>query len=91
MSAYMAFSIFHARSKVTTWLYRIVVKACLMKFRKEKSRAKYLTETGYDDAVAHDWRYDPEKAVTNAELPRLYRARVLLRKYLEVYLDRPIH
>ena len=135
MSAYMAFSIFHARSKVTTWLYRIVVKACLMKFRKEKSRAKYLTETGYDDAVVHDWRNDPEKAAMNAELhdvlqrglgrlcpelravtvlrdvqglpcqeaaealditvasfkSRLHRARVLLRKYLEGYLARPIH
>ncbi len=68
MSAYRAFSNFNGQSKVTTWLYRIVVNACLMKIRKEKSRAKYLTETGYDDAVVHDWRNDPEKAAMNAEL-----------------------
>ena len=68
ISAYRAFSSFKGQSKVTTWLYRIVVNACLMKIRKEKSRAKYLTETGYDDAVVHDWRNDPEKAAMNAEL-----------------------
>ena len=134
ISAYPAFSKFKGQSKVTTWLYRIVVNACLMKIRKEKSRANYLTETGYDDAVIHDWRNDPEKAAVNAELrdvlqrglgrlcpesravivlrdvqgfssqeaaevlditvasfkSRLHRARVLLRKYLEGYLDRPI-
>ena len=49
-------------------MYRIVVNACLMKIRKEKSRAQYLTETGYDDAVVHDWRNDPEKAAINGEL-----------------------
>ena len=68
VSAYRAFSRFKGESKVTTWLYRIVVNACLMKIRKEKARAKYLTETGYNDAVVHDWRNDPEKAAMNAEL-----------------------
>ena len=68
ISAYRSFSNFKGQSKVTTWLYRIVVNACLMKIRKEKSRANYLTETGYDDAVVHDWRNDPEKAAMNAEL-----------------------
>ena len=135
ISAYRSFSNFKGQSKVTTWLYRIVVNACLMKIRKEKSRANYLTETGYDDAVVHDWRNDPEKAAMNAELrdvlqrglgrlgpelrtvivlrdvqglscpeaaealditvasfkSRLHRARVLLRKYLEGYLARPIN
>ncbi len=135
ISAYRGSSKFKGQSKVTTWLYRIVVNACLMKIRKEKSRANLLTETGYDDAVVHDWRDNPEKAAINAELrdvlqrglgrlcpeiravvvlrdvqglscqeaaealaitvacfkSRLHRARVLLRKYLEGYLDRPIH
>ena len=135
LSAYRAFPNFKGQSKATTWLYRIVVNACLMKIRKEKSRAKYLTETGYDDAVVSDWLNEPEKAVMNAELrsvlqrglgrlcpesrtvivfrdvqglscqeaaealditvaslkSRLHRARVLLRKYLEGYLDRPIN
>ena len=68
ISAYRAFSKFNGQSKVTTWLYRIVVNACLMKIRKEKSRANYLTEIGYDDAVVYDWRNDPEKAAVNGEL-----------------------
>jgi len=68
ISAYRAFSKFKGQSKVTTWLYRIVVNACLMKIRKEKSRANLLTETGYDDAVVRDWRNDPEKAAINSEL-----------------------
>jgi len=68
ISAYRAFSKFKGQSKVTTWLYRIVVNACLMKIRKEKSRANYLTDAGYDDAVVPDWRNNPEKAAMNAEL-----------------------
>ena len=68
MSAYRGFSNFNGQSKVTSWLYRIVVNACLMKIRKENCRAKYFTETAYDDAVVHDWRNDPEKAAINAEL-----------------------
>ena len=135
ISAYRAFPNFKGESKVTTWLYRIVVNVCLMKIRKAKSRAKYLTETGYDDAVVHDWRNDPEKAAMNGELhdvlrsgldrlrpelrsaialrdvhgvssqeaaetlditvasfkSRLHRARVLLRKYLESYVNIPVN
>ena len=68
ISAYRAFPSFKGQSKVTTWLYRIVVNACLMKIRKVKSRAKYITETGYDDVVIRDWRNDPEKAAINGEL-----------------------
>ncbi len=68
ISAYRAFPKFKGQSKVTTWLYRIVVNACLMKIRKEKARTKYLPETGYDDAVIYDWRNDPQKAAMNAEL-----------------------
>ena len=61
ISAYRSFSSFKGQSKVSTWLYRIVVNACLMKIRKEKSRAKYLVETGYNDDVVPDWGNDPEK------------------------------
>ena len=68
ISAYRAFHRFKGQSKVSTWLYRIVVNACLMKIRKEKSRSKYLTETGYNDAVIQDWGNDPEQAAVNGEL-----------------------
>ena len=73
ISAYRAFPKFKGQSKVSTWLYRIVVNACLMKIRKEKSRANHLTETAYDDEVVHDWPStgswnDPERALLNTEL-----------------------
>ena len=68
ISAYRAFSKFKGQSKISTWLYRIVVNACLMKIRKEKSRAKYLVEIGYNDDVVADWGNDPEEAAVNSEL-----------------------
>ena len=68
ISAFRAFPNFRGQSKVSTWLYRIVVNACLMKIRKVKSRAKYITETGYDDVIVHDLSNDPEKAAINGEL-----------------------
>lgn len=68
ISAYRAFHRFKGQSKVSTWLYRIVVNTCLMKIRKEKSRSNYLTETGYNDNVIQDWGNDPEQAAINGEL-----------------------
>ncbi len=73
VSAYRAFPKFKGQSKVSTWLYRIVVNACLMKIRKEQVRSKYLTDTGYDDTVVHNWRdadspNEPERAALNSEL-----------------------
>ena len=68
ISAYRSFASFKGQSKVSTWLYRIVVNACLMKIRKEKSRAKYLVETGYNEDIIQDWGNDPEQAAINSEL-----------------------
>ena len=68
ISAYRSLARFNGQSKVTTWLYRIVVNACLMKIRKEKARSKYLSQTDVEDVVVHDWRNSPEKAVVNSEL-----------------------
>ncbi len=72
ISAYRAFPKFKGQSKVSTWLYRIVVNACLMKIRKEQVRSKYLTNTGYDDTVLHNWQDadspEPERAALNSEL-----------------------
>ncbi len=68
LSAYRAFGAFKGQSKASTWLHRIVVNACLMKLRKEKRRSKYLTDTGYDDAVVRDWTSDPEAVALNGDL-----------------------
>ena len=68
ISAYRAYDRFKGQSKVSTWLYRIVVNACLMKIRKEKSRANYLVETGYNDDIVKDWGNNPEQAAIDGEL-----------------------
>ncbi len=73
ISAYRAFPKFKGQSKASTWLYRIVVNACLMKIRKEQVRSKYLTNTGYDDSLIPNWRdadspNEPERAALNSEL-----------------------
>ncbi len=68
ISAFKALPKFKGQSKLSTWLYRIVVNACLMKIRKDKSRAKYISEKDYDDAIVYDWKNDPEEAAVNSEL-----------------------
>ena len=68
ISAYKSLPNFKGQSKLSTWLYRIVVNACLMKIRKDKSRAKYLSEKAFDDALVYDWKNDPEEAAVNSEL-----------------------
>ena len=68
ISAFKALPNFKGQSKLSTWIYRIVVNACLMKIRKEKSRAKYISEKDYDDALVYDWKNDPEEAAVNSEL-----------------------
>tara|TARA_B100000315_G_scaffold121629_1_gene111463 strand:+ start:3290 stop:3898 length:609 start_codon:yes stop_codon:yes gene_type:complete len=68
ISAYRAFPRFKGASKVSTWLYRIVVNSCLMKIRKDKSRAKYLIQTDYNDEVSRSWTADPEQAAISGEL-----------------------
>lgn len=68
VSAYKSFSRFKGDSKPSTWLYRIVVNSCLMKIRKNKTRSKYFSDNGYDDAIVYDWANDPERAARNGEL-----------------------
>ena len=77
ISAFKSLPNFKGQSKLSTWLYRIVVNACLMKIRKDKSRAKYISENLFDDALIYDWKNDPEEAAVNSEL----------RSTLEVGLD----
>lgn len=68
ISAHRSFSTFRGQSKLSTWLYRIVVNACLMQIRKEKTHKKYLSETDYEDVVLEDWSNEPQAAANNGEL-----------------------
>lgn len=74
ISAYRSYHRFKGQSKVSTWIYRIVVNTCLMKIRKEKSRSKYLTESNYDDAIVVDWGNHPEQSAINSELRTVVEA-----------------
>ena len=66
--AHRSLSHFKGQSKMSTWLYRIVVNSCLMKIRKEQIRGRYLSSAGYEDLVVPDWDANPEKAAVNSEL-----------------------
>ena len=90
LSAYRALPNFKGQSKLSTWFYRIVVNAALLKIRKDKTRGNYLSDTGYEDQVVPNWENDPEKAAINGELrdaieagleqlPPTLRATVVLR------------
>ena len=48
ISAYRAFPKFKGQSKVSTWFYRIVVNACLMKIRQRKG------QTGRENVVVRE-------------------------------------
>ncbi len=68
LSAYRAFPSFKGQSKVSTWLYRIVVNACLMRIRKEKTQAKYFSLTALEDSILRDEGGSPERWAENNEL-----------------------
>ncbi len=68
LSAYRAFPRFRGQSKVSTWLYRIVVNACLLKMRREASRGGQYAHAEYDDGMVDDWSQNPERAAVNGEL-----------------------
>ena len=70
---------FKGQAKLSTWLYRIVVNVCLMRIRKDKSRAKYISENLFDDALVYGWGNDPEKAVVNSELRSTLESRLDIR------------
>ncbi len=40
----------------------------LLRIPKDKSRAKYISENLFDDALVYDWEYDLEGAAVNSEL-----------------------
>ena len=39
----------------------------LLRVLKDKSRAKYISEDLFDDALVYDWGNDPEEAAVNSE------------------------
>ena len=62
---------FDGKSKLSTWLYRIVSNHCLMQARKNKNRSFVSLddeENLYEEKYAVDWSSLPYKSAENAEL-----------------------
>ncbi|MGA8115126.1 MAG: RNA polymerase sigma factor SigM [Actinocatenispora sp.] len=83
LSAYRKADRFRGDSAVTTWLYRIVVNACLDRMRRRKARPTVpLPETGPGEPVAPGEVADRDTSLTVqsalAELPVEQRAALVL-------------
>ncbi|HPI37030.1 MAG TPA: sigma-70 family RNA polymerase sigma factor [Ignavibacteriaceae bacterium] len=65
---------FDGKSKLSTWLYRIVSNHCLMEARKSK-RFSYVDveseESLFDDKYIADWNRLPVKELENKELKKI--------------------
>jgi len=99
----MAFRSIHAfagQSKISTWLHRIVVNACLMKLRAERSRPVTSIEpllptfdqTGHHSRPVSAWHLPPSESAEAAELRAAVRQRIneLPESYRTVILLRDI-
>ncbi|RPI75412.1 MAG: sigma-70 family RNA polymerase sigma factor [Ignavibacteriales bacterium] len=65
---------FDSKSKLSTWLYRIVANHCLMQARKEKNR-QFVSidndESLYEEKYAVDYSRLPSKYTENEELKKI--------------------
>ena len=70
LSAFRAYDSFKGQSRPSTWLYRIVVNACLMMLRKRKTRLRHASNVDYQTIAVVDTAADsnPPRAVENNEL-----------------------
>ena len=64
---------FDGKSKLSTWLYRIVANHCLMEVRKKKNRFVSLENDDdmVEDKYVADWKSLPYKSVENVELRKI--------------------
>lgn len=65
---------FDGKSKLSTWLYRIVMNHCLMDLRKKKHNFISLDDDESDipeDKLIPDWSNVPSDVAENAELKRI--------------------
>jgi RNA polymerase sigma-70 factor, ECF subfamily len=86
---------FDGKSKLSTWLYRIVANHCLMQARKEKNRSYVSLESDeelYNEKHIADWTSLPYKSTENAELREILdeAIRKLSPEYRIVFLLRDV-
>jgi RNA polymerase sigma-70 factor (ECF subfamily) len=86
---------FDGKSKLSTWLYRIVTNHCLMQARKIKNRSFVLLddeENLYEEKYAADWSSLPYKSAENAELKAILDGAIdkLSPEYRMIFLLRDV-
>lgn len=86
LSAFRGLPKFDAAAKLTTWLHRIVVNACLMRLRRKASRPETSIETllprfredGHFDQSIADWKPRASGSIEAEETRKLVRECIAL-------------
>jgi RNA polymerase sigma-70 factor (ECF subfamily) len=79
LSAYKALPNFDGRSKLSTWMHRIAVNACLMKLRRRRQESSFVAplsgfdEDGYRLEPVAPWSFSPAELAERAELRECVR------------------
>lgn len=84
LAAFKALPRFEGGSKLSTWLHRIVVNACLMKLRSSRRRRESSIEgllptfrpDGHREDVGPGWSHEPKDLLENGEARRLVREKL---------------
>jgi RNA polymerase sigma-70 factor (ECF subfamily) len=100
VSAFKAIGAFDGRSRLSTWMHRVVVNACLMKLRKAKRRGEKSIEAllpkfqddGHAATAPQAWDHSPGGDAHRVELQRIVRQKIdeLPEAYRTVLLLRDI-
>lgn len=84
LSAFKAIGRFDGKCRLTTWLHRITVNACLMKLRGRPRKAEHsleelmpsFQEDGHHERAPARWRPTAVVEVESSEIRELVRARI---------------
>jgi RNA polymerase sigma-70 factor (ECF subfamily) len=84
ISAFKAIGEFSGQSRLSTWLHRITVNACLMRLRSQRSRPATSIEellpqfdgTGHHAKPVRRWRDDAFEQLASAEMRQKVRASI---------------
>lgn len=100
LSAFKSLSKFDGRSRLTTWLHRITVNACLMKLRSQRRRPERMIEDllptfaddGHQRSPSRPWNPPALAGIQDRETRTLVRAKIdeLPEQYREVLMLRDI-
>lgn len=100
LSAFRSLDRFDGRARLTTWLHRITVNACLMKLRSQRRRPErnlddllpQFEADGHQKNPSRPWKPSSETGIEDKDTCRLVRAKIeeLPSQYREVLMLRDI-